>query len=75
MIKKKRFAFWICRRQECHKSPPPKTPSTTICKIALNFVITPPLFAVNVINEYHLTLKPTVKIILLNTTICKWVKI
>ena len=69
MIKKKRFAFWICRHQECHKSPAPETPSTTICKIALDFVITAPLFVGKVINEYHLTLKLTAKIILFNTTI------
>ena len=74
MMKRKRLDFVICGRQECQKIPPPKTPSTTICKVAENFVITPPLFFADVINEKHLTLKPIVNIILFNTTICKWVK-
>ena len=53
---------------------PPSETSTTICKIPQNFVITPPNFFVDAINERHLTLKPTVNITLLNVTICKWVK-
>ena len=56
------------------KIPPPKITSTTICQIAQNFVITPPPFFVDIINAQHLTLKPTVNIILFNKTISKWVK-
>ena len=50
MMKRKRFAFWICKGQES-KIPLPKTPSTTICKITQNFVIAPRPFFVDVINE------------------------
>ena len=60
--------------KEYQKNPPPKTPSTTICKIIQNFVITPTSFFVDVINEYQLTLKSTVNITLFKAAICKWVK-
>ena len=46
----KSFFFWICGSQvlwSVRKIPPPKTPSTTICKIAQNFVIIPTPFFVD----------------------------
>ena len=86
MMTRNRFAcvldLWTSRVSKI--LPPPKknkqtnkqkTPFIIICEIAQNFVITTPFFFVDVINEKHFTLKPTVNTItLFNTTICKWVK-
>ena len=54
MMKRMRLTVWVCGLQECQKNPPPKTPSTTICKIAHNFMITPLHFFVEFINQKHL---------------------
>ena len=43
-MKRKRFAFWICHK--IVRIPTLKTSSTSIRKIAQNFVITPPPFFV-----------------------------
>ena len=43
MMKRNRFALWICN-EIVRKIPTLKTSSTSIRKIAQNFVITPPPF-------------------------------
>ena len=79
MMKRNRFAFWICRQgidllfgladvKSFRKiSLPQASAKLPNCDH-------PSPFFVDIINEYHLTLKPTVNIALFNATTCKWVK-
>ena len=49
--KERDLFFEFVEVKSARNIPIPKTPSTSICKIIQNFVITPPSFLVDVINE------------------------
>ena len=46
-----KISFGFADVKSFRKTYPPKTASTTTCKITLNFAITPPPFFVDVINK------------------------
>ena len=48
-------SFGFADIKSFRKICPPKTTSSTTCKITPNFAITPPPFFVDVMNKYHLT--------------------
>ena len=57
-----RLAFWVSGLQECQKNPPPKTPSTTICKIAPQLLWLPSSFLCGTYKSKTSTLKSSVNI-------------